>query len=764
VANDARRFEGWLFDAYPRGGEMVVWFLTPDGEAIRAAEEYRMAFYLSGDAEEVARCAAKLAESGDAEPLGWTERNDIWTGGPRPVFAMRTLRIETWKRALMKHAKEFPELSWYNADLLPAQVWFYERGAFPLAWCAAEARDGRLVSLDVRDDLWARECPAPPMRMVRLEGAGTFDPRRPRLRSLTLRHEDRSWTWEEEDGILSGLQRAVDDIDPDVVLTRNGDGFLLPLLFACAARTGFPLRLDRDVPPEGRRVEAQGRSYFSYGQVLYQEPDWELFGRWHLDGGNSFVVSHTGLQGLLESARVGRYPVQRGARRSIGTGITSVQLAEAWRRGVLVPWKKSEPEAWKTANVLIKTDRGGLVYAPRPGFFENVVELDFAAMYPSIMAKYNVSPETVNCPCCDNPVVPELGYSICGRRGLVSEALAPIVARRQAFKALRAEAEAARDAERRLAFDQRQDALKWMLVCCFGYLGYRNARFGRIEAHEAVSAYAREMLTRAKEVCVRRDWEMLHANVDCVWIRKPRWEAAEVGDLVAEIDEATRLTIALEGVYKWLGFLPSRQVKNRPVPTRYFGAFRTGKLKYRGIECRRGDTPDFVRDAQLELLNMLARTDDAEAYRRTALDLRARIDELEGMLWRHEVPAESLAIETTLSRDPGEYRGNNFSAIAARQAEKAGLKLHAGQSIRYVVADGRGRDVERRVRLCALMEPDTTCDPAAYIRLLRRAMNTLLWPTGVQLDEERIAAPWKKTEAKRPRPRDPQLDFLAQAS
>ncbi len=40
---------------------------------------------------------------------------------------------------------------------------------------------------------------------------------------------------------------------------------------------------------------------------------------------------------------------------------------------------------------------------------------------------------------------------------------------------------------------------KWLLVTCFGYLGYKNARFGRIEAHQAVTAYGRETLLAAKE-------------------------------------------------------------------------------------------------------------------------------------------------------------------------------------------------------------------------------------------------------------------------
>jgi DNA polymerase-2 len=59
-----------------------------------------------------------------------------------------------------------------------------------------------------------------------------------------------------------------------------------------------------------------------------------------------------------------------------------------------------------------------------------------------------------------------------------------------------------------------------MLVTCFGYLGYRNARFGRIEAHEAVTAFGREKLLQAKEICEEEGFELLHAITDSLWIRK----------------------------------------------------------------------------------------------------------------------------------------------------------------------------------------------------------------------------------------------------
>ncbi|MBI4832905.1 MAG: hypothetical protein HY801_15405, partial [Candidatus Lindowbacteria bacterium] len=80
---------------------------------------------------------------------------------------------------------------------------------------------------------------------------------------------------------------------------------------------------------------------------------------------------------------------------------------------------------------------------------------------------------------------------------------------------------------------KRQNALKWMLVTCFGYLGYKNARFGRIEAHEAVTALGREKLLQAKEIAERRGFELVHAIVDSLWVRKPDMTTTDQPDTIA---------------------------------------------------------------------------------------------------------------------------------------------------------------------------------------------------------------------------------------
>ncbi len=142
---------------------------------------------------------------------------------------------------------------------------------------------------------------------------------------------------------------------------------------------------------------------------------------------------------------------------------------------------------------------------------ENVGEFDFASMYPSLMDRYNISPETVHSACCRHGLpVPEIGTHMCERRrGLVPETIAPILAKRRLLKERQKKAS---DLEIRDLFKKRHAARKWLLVVCFGFLGYRNARFGQIEAHKAVTAWGREKLLSAKEIAEREGFAFRYSG------------------------------------------------------------------------------------------------------------------------------------------------------------------------------------------------------------------------------------------------------------
>lgn len=264
----------------------------------------------------------------------------------------------------------------------------------------------------------------------------------------------------------------------------------------------------------------------------------------------------------------------------------------------------------------------------------------------------------------------------------------------------------------------------------FGYLGYRNARFGRIEAHEATTAFSREMLLRAKDVAEARGYRMLHALVDSLWLHRPGASHADYEALARAIAQATDLPIGVEGIYDWIAFLPSRTHPGLGVPNRYVGRFDDGSAKVRGIEVRRSDVPALVERTQARILEVLFEARTVTALREAvprALDILA---EAVGRLRDGEVSPADLAVTTTISRAPEDYRSHAQVAVAARQMARAGVRLHPGERIQYVITDAGARLPDDRVRPLGLLGADWACDAAYYTGLLLRAAETVLAPLG----------------------------------
>src|SRR5947199_4904774 len=585
--------EGWLFDVYPSHEGMIIWVIDDADRPHRLRYRYAPTFYAAGDrgALEVGwQRLARLRIPLTCEP---TARRELMSGEQIPVVAVAVHNPLAFPAAARLLAR-IPGLTLNNCDILATRRFFYETGLFPLARCAIacagdEAREVTLASRP--EDL---EYALPPLTVLRLSlESSTANPSHGRPGQLAAGVDGETVVLDGDDpaDTIHSLNRLLQRYDPDMLLTEWGVSVLLPRLLALAARTSIPLQLNRD--PTNRVRTRQSRSYMTYGQVVYQAGAQMLHGRWHIDLRNSFIYAESELSGLLEVARLARIPVQELARTSTGTAISSMQLQRAVRDGTLIPWQKSEPEAFKTASQLIVTDKGGLTYQPLVGLYEQVGELDFSSMYPTMMSTFNISPETIGCACCPDSRVPEINYTVCRRRrGLVPQVLDHLLERRLYYK----QRKQATTGSQRASYDQRQTALKWCLVTSFGYLGYRNARFGRIEAHEAVTAFAREMLLRAKEVAESHGFRMLHALVDSMWLQRPGATRADYDALAQAVTGATGLPIFVEGIYRWLAFLPSKTHRGVGVPNRYntVQAITARTLDRHGAHLHPGEAVQFI--------------------------------------------------------------------------------------------------------------------------------------------------------------------------
>ena len=728
-----RRHTGWLLDLYavPQHG-LTIWLLDEhSGERLQLKQDFPITFYAAGPSGRLRALWRFLQAQPVQVDLQREQRRDLFQPQPVDVLSMRVAQPAAQPRLFRYLVRQFPELDYYDADLPLTLRHAAAHGTFPLARCCVMAgADGRVSGIEVLDSPWDMDPADPPLRILSIEP--DVDPSHGPPEHLVVRTErgiTQRLALRPARPLLVNLRALLKRCDPDLLFTKWGDTWLLPHLIELSRRHGIPLPYNRDrAMGVARRAE---RSYFSYGQVIHRGQQIHTFGRWHVDIYNAMLFHDYELDGVLELARVTGLPVQTVARVSPGSGISAMQMLTALRQGVLVPWHKQQAEYLKSALDLLRADQGGMVYQPLTGLHHDVAEIDFISMYPSIMAHFNISPETVAMEAGGADHVPELGIQVDrDTPGLVPETLRPLLDKRLAIKTSLADMPTWDP--RRRPYKARASAHKWLLVTCFGYLGYKNARFGRIEAHEAVTAYGREALLRAKEAAEDLGFTVLHMYVDGIWVR--REGARRVDDfqpLLEEITGRTGLPVSLEGIYRWLAFLPSKVDPRRPVPNRYFGAFKDGSFKLRGIELRRRDTPLFIIQAQMDMLNCLRDAPEAgrladrlpaivRLLRRRLADLRAG-----------RVPLEHLLVAQKLSRELDEYRVPSPAAHAAAQLAGVGKSLRPGQMVRFLYT--RGRPGVIAWNLPAAPDP-RTLDVERYTELLLRAAATILQPLGVEQD------------------------------
>ena len=712
---------GWLFDLYPNETNLTVWLIGEEGRRQRFFQDFAAVLYAAGPSTLLRQLWKWLMGQPIPVHLSRQERRDVFHG-TIPVLSVEVLQPGKVDQIFREMVCAFPELSWYDADISIPLRYMARFDVFPLARVRLELRDETILRISPLDTPWELDPVPAPLRMLSLEP--DCDPAHGETKELVISYERVRYSLplEKAAALLVSLRADLRHYDPDVILTCWGDAWLLPRLAQASTESGVALPLNRD---ESQPVlERKEHTYFSYGQIVYRGRQTQLRGRWHLDQHNATLWGDYGMQGVLEMARVTRQPVQEAARLSPGTGISSMQFITALQRGILIPWHKHQAETPKSAMDLLRSDMGGLVYQPTVGLHREVGGVDFVSMYPGIMVRFNISPEV---PRAKNDLEPTEVEP-----GIVPLTLAPLLNRRLALKS--ALLSMGKYDCRRPVYQALASAEKWLLVTCFGYLGYKNARFGRIEAHEAVTAYGREALLQAKEAAEQLGFTVLHMYVDGMWVKKDG--ASTTQDFQPVLDailERTGLPISLDGVYRWVAFLPSRRDARIPVPNRYFGVFQDGTLKMRGIEARRQDTIPFIARTQLEMLLLLGRAGDAGRLEACLPELAALLRRRLRQMYSLSLPLEDFLVTLRVSRKLEEFRVPSPAALATVQLAAIGKTLRPGQHVRLLLTRG-----EPGVHAWDLpyAPPASALDLERYRVLLLRAAATVLQPLG--LPEDRL--------------------------
>ncbi len=886
--------KGWILDIYPDYGtnSIVYWVRTRRGPQKVVDRAFLPQIFVHGPEDKLASLEKALPILGPVKSVDRVMKR-TWLGEDLREILAVTVRdyqkVEEVAHTIDNRGK-YKDFSLFNVDLRFSQRYFAEKNIFPMGLLEFRPKPRMM------DDPYEIDYEEAPLKGADLKivsenkrGIPTFDDK------IVAAKVGEHWVDGGEERILACVQELLRKEDPDVVYTDDGDAFSIPFMYKRARAIGLDgIRLGRD-DDDQQKTDRKGKSYFTYGQIKYKPPSYKLRGRIHIDRSSSFMYMESGLNGLTDLSRMSRIPVQELARLSPGSAISAMEVDQALRDGCVIMWKKNLPEQFKTAEELVIADRGGFIYEPRVGIHDRVLEVDFTSLYPNIMVRFNISPETVMCSCCPRParIVPGLGYRICDRNlGLIPRVLKPVIERRTRLKRLlKAGAENAK------AYKERVDILKWLLVTCldpetevpfsrhrrfdiksvadmvdryargrtgefpvsdglrlfgvdqrltpslktvvrafrfpapekmieldlgssrlrltpdhpcyvlrsgkvslqradrvtsgnllpalgplydrrgrsgspmravrvrgrrrvqsssdhvyclgvaeplhgfalangvlthncFGYTGYKNARFGRIECHEAINAYGREIMVQTSEMAEAHGFEIIHGIVDSLWLKGN----GDPERFCEHVSGHIGIPLEPEGIYKWVVFLPDR-THGVGVLNRYYGMFEDGRFKVRGIELRRSDSTDIVKEMQEELLGHFGKASDSQQFIELIPSALEIADHYVEAIRSGTVPLNKLLITRRITQGLGDYRQFNDGVAALTQLDGEGFDVNPGEAIRYLVCNCRSRDPKKRVKVDSFISGNEEYDTGVYVDLLLRGVEGMLLPFGYDIEK-----------------------------
>jgi len=703
------------------------------GRVVLVDRGFRPYFYVDCPSCDPAVVKSQLGRIAPVEGIEVVER--LFLGRPRR-FVKVVARVPEDVRRLREAAASLPGVSGvYEADIRFYMRYLVDMGVVPCSWNVADVEDagerlGRLPVYRVAEWRGVVGGFPPPLRVLAFDievynERGTPDPLRDPVVMLAVQTSDgRVEVFEasgrDDRGVLRSFVDALREFDPDVVVGYNSNKFDWPYLSERAKALGVPLRVDRvggapqqsvyghwslvgranvdlfniveefpeiklktldrvaeyfGVMRRDERVLIPGHKIYEYWRDESKRP---LLRQYVVDDVKStYGLAERLLPFLIQLSSVSGLPLDQVAAASVGNRVEWMLLRYAYKMGEVAPNREErEYEPYK----------GAIVLEPRPGLYNDVLVLDFSSMYPNVMMRYNLSPDTYLEPGEPEPpggvyTAPEVGHRF--RReppGFVPQVLRQLVElRRLAREEMKRYSP---DSPEYRVLDERQKALKVMANAMYGYMGWVGARWYKREVAESVTAFARSILRDVIDYAKKLGIVVLYGDTDSLFVKK----GGDVEKLAKYVEEKYGIDIKVDKDYSTVLFTEAKK--------RYAGLLRDGRIDIVGFEVVRGDWSELAKDVQLRVIELILRSRDAaEARRRVTQYVREVVEALKN----YRFNLDDLVIWKTLDKELDEYKAYTPHLHAALLLRKSGYKVGKGTAVGYVVVRGGEKISERAV-------------------------------------------------------------------
>ena len=216
-------------------------------------------------------------------------------------------------------------------------------------------------------------------------------------------------------------------------------------------------------------------------------------------------------------------------------------------------------------------------------------------------------------------------------------------------------------------------------------------------------------MIKTKDIVQELGYGLVYADIDSVFIKRRDPAAAAITKTTSDyeqvldiLSEETGLSISVDCSYRFLVLLPLKTDENIEALKHYYGITQQGELVARGIEIRRHDIPEFIKQFQIGLLYTLFNCKDSaevvsKGYENCLLLVTKAIDKV---MTGEEIQQQDLIISKLLRQDIEKYKSLFPHVSAAIQlSSKGGVDNHPrkGDTIQYIYTNSQHRNPLCRV-------------------------------------------------------------------
>ncbi len=359
-----------------------------------------------------------------------------------------------------------------------------------------------------------------------------------------------------------------------------------------------------------------------------------------------------------------------------------------------------------------RTYPGGLVLNPKPGLHDNIAVIDYKSMYPSIMIKYNISPETIVKSSEGNVIYfDEIGYGVRSDvRGLIPTILEELIRRRDEIRSRLKNLEPSSREYKLL--DARQRVLKILANTMYGYMGWIGARWYSYEGASIVTYLGRRTISLSIDKARELRLNIIYGDTDSIFVD---YNIKLINELIKWVSDTLGLEAKIDKVFKKILFTEAKK--------RYAGLTEDGSIEIVGLEYVRRDWCDYAREAQYVIVKNLLEGASKDKLLNLFRDFVRR-------LRRKEVDIRKLIIWEQITRPLSEYKVNAPHIEVAKRLSQGGWRIKKGMFIGYVINKGSGPLYKRAVHYTKADPNYIDWDYYIYNQLLP-AIVRILSPVGI---------------------------------